>query len=77
VPPCTWISLSVYHIVRIVLGAISGKDCGAGEELGKLIIEGWAGDQLPLPAYHSLLTDKKYIDRNIGTSFVPGRGIAP
>ena len=50
--------MSVYHIVRIVLGAFSGKDCSAGEELGKLIIEGWAGDQLPLPACHSHLTDK-------------------
>jgi hypothetical protein len=61
VPVCTGIFPSAYCKVGIVLGTLSSKDGAAGEERGKLKTEGWAGDQLPLPAYHSRPANKNHV----------------
>src|SRR5882762_11359180 len=49
---CTVFCQSAYHIPCIVPGALSRQDYGAGEEHRNLKMEDWAGDRLPLPAYH-------------------------
>ncbi len=51
-PVCTVFCPSAYHIPCIVPGALSRQDYGAGEEHRNLKMEDWAGDRLPLPAYH-------------------------
>ncbi len=66
---CTVICPSAYHNPCIVPGALSRQDYGAGEEHRNLKMEDWAGDRLPLPAYH-LFPSLKLFHKSLRSSFL-------